>query len=113
MDVFTGDVTDQRAWTDDAANEQWIVWRELDLASEAEWALAELLAFAAMPLAGDPVQERPMLPEPRSNGRAATGAMSHAVVRAATSLDRVLGLCVEELEAIRRRLAGLTHQGCA
>jgi len=113
MAVLTGDVMDQRAWAGDAANEQWIVWREIDLPSEAEWAMAELLAFAAMPLAEYPARERTMSPEPRSNGRSGAEVVWRGVTRAATRLDRVLLLCVEEIEAVRRRLAGMTHQGCA
>ena len=57
-----------------AAEEQWIVWQEDELAAEAEWALAELVAFTALPRDGGvPAADADHAPEARRSGAMTRG----------------------------------------
>jgi hypothetical protein len=99
------DVLGANALADLAAGEQWIVWRENDLASETEWATAELIALAALP--GGAAARLPSADERLPPGRT-WGGVSHGVAR---RLDRMLLLCEQEIEVVRRRLAALARSG--
>lgn len=110
MDVVPGrsDGLGANALADLAADEQWIVWREDDLASEAEWATAELIAFTALPFDADAKPERPSA---RSHGEKQASqpegtwrGVSRGVAR---RLVRMLLRCEKEIEVVRRRVAEL------
>ena len=110
MDVVPGrsDVLGANALADLAAGEQWIVWREDDLASETEWATAELIAFAALPFDADTRSDRPSATSHSSEQRSRPeGTWRGVSRRVARRLDRMLLRCEEEIEVVRRRVAGL------
>src|SRR5262245_14078110 len=104
------DVLGANTVADLAAGEQWIVWREDDLESETEWATAELIALAALPADADTKSEVPATKLPITERRLPPGrtwgGVSHGVAR---RLDRMLLLCEQEIEIVRRRLATLAR----
>jgi hypothetical protein len=93
----------------DGSEEQWILW--YDLAAETEWVMAELIAFSALPLAAEPPEEtiRLVPPAPPSLADAVRERSRRAWTSVARRLERILGLCEDEIEVIRRRL--VAHVG--